>query len=127
MTDEKDPQKEIDRLRQENRLKYRYQPLDKAIFFISNTENPEADSIFEAYGQYVRVALAQLPPGQREVLTMAYYFGMTQTEIAAQLSLPLGTIKSRIRYGLMQVKQALLQVKPLETSISSIFNVRLQR
>lgn len=52
---------------------------------------------FEAVWQAweVRTALDQLPADEREVLRLAYFEGHTQTEIAAQLSLPLGTVKSR--------------------------------
>ncbi|SBT38711.1 RNA polymerase sigma factor [Micromonospora auratinigra] len=43
----------------------------------------------------VREALERLPPDERQVLQLAYYQGMTQSEIAAALSIALGTVKSR--------------------------------
>ncbi len=58
----------------------------------------------------VRGALLALAPEQRAALTLAYYEGMTQTEIAAELKEPLGTIKSRIKLGLRKLASALESV-----------------
>jgi RNA polymerase sigma-70 factor, ECF subfamily len=55
----------------------------------------------------VRRALLELAPEQRAALTLAYYEGMTQTEIAAELREPLGTIKSRIKLGLRKLASVL--------------------
>ena len=55
----------------------------------------------------VRDALAQLPEMQRRVLEMAYYKGMSQTEIAEELEAPLGTVKSWSRKGLFALKDLL--------------------
>jgi RNA polymerase sigma-70 factor, ECF subfamily len=56
--------------------------------------------------QAVGRALAGLPPEQRLPLELAYFRGLTQVEIAALLSLPLGTIKTRMRLGLQQLRRA---------------------
>ena len=56
----------------------------------------------------VRQAVDTLSPPQQTVLTLAYFRGMTQREIAAQLNEPLGTVKGRIRAAMKQLK-ALLQ------------------
>ncbi len=56
---------------------------------------------------YVREALAQLPEKQLRVLEMAYYEGLSQSEIAAQLGIPLGTIKTWSRQGLLNLRKNL--------------------
>ena len=53
----------------------------------------------------VRGALSTMPAAQRAALEMAYYQGMTHTEIAAKTGEPLGTIKTRIRAGLMALRK----------------------
>jgi RNA polymerase sigma-70 factor (ECF subfamily) len=55
----------------------------------------------------VRRSLAELPAAQRVVLELAYFSGLSQSEIAAQLSEPLGTIKTRMRAGMEKLRAAL--------------------
>ncbi|MFS8779326.1 sigma-70 family RNA polymerase sigma factor [Synechococcus sp. W55.1] len=74
--------------------------------------NPAADPALEQLAQAeqvveVQTALAELSESQRQVLKMAYYEGMSQTEIAKQLDLPLGTVKARARRGLLRLRELL--------------------
>ncbi|HEV8343504.1 MAG TPA: sigma-70 family RNA polymerase sigma factor [Candidatus Binatia bacterium] len=53
----------------------------------------------------VNSVLAQLPEAQRQVLEMAYFEGLTQSEIAERLKEPLGTVKTRIRTALTRLRE----------------------
>ncbi|MDQ4078393.1 MAG: sigma-70 family RNA polymerase sigma factor [Chloroflexota bacterium] len=55
----------------------------------------------------VREALDQIPPEQRLCLELAYFEGMSQSEIAEHIDTPLGTIKTRIRLGLQKLERLL--------------------
>jgi RNA polymerase sigma-70 factor (ECF subfamily) len=54
----------------------------------------------------IRSALGNMPSPQRSALEMAFFEGLTHTEIAAKTGEPLGTIKSRIRAGLITIRKA---------------------
>jgi RNA polymerase sigma-70 factor (ECF subfamily) len=55
----------------------------------------------------VTKALSQLPDEQKRPLMLAYFDGLTQSEIAARLDAPLGTVKTRMRTGLMNLRELL--------------------
>jgi RNA polymerase sigma-70 factor (ECF subfamily) len=57
--------------------------------------------------QEVGRALAALPPPQRQVMELAYYSGLTQSEIAAKLGDPLGTVKTRMRLATQKLRDLL--------------------
>jgi RNA polymerase sigma-70 factor (ECF subfamily) len=57
--------------------------------------------------QTARDALDALPPEQKQAIELAYFGGLTHTEIAAQLAAPIGTIKGRIRLGLDRLRVAM--------------------
>ena len=72
----------------------------------------EIDQVWDGVAQRldverVRKGMASLTPIQREALTLAYFGGYTQSQVAQLLKLPLGTVKTRIRDGLIGLRDAL--------------------
>ncbi len=72
---------------------------------------PTGDASLDAFRseqrEIVRAALSQLTEDQRRTLLLAYEEGLTQSEIAARLNQPLGTVKTRTRAGLMRLRELL--------------------
>jgi RNA polymerase sigma-70 factor (ECF subfamily) len=73
---------------------------------------PEPDEVpvrvaREIDGQVAHQALERLPGPQREVLELAYFSGLSHTEIATHLALPVGTVKGRLRSALNRLREAL--------------------
>jgi RNA polymerase sigma-70 factor (ECF subfamily) len=66
---------------------------------------PVADAARRQLEDRVRAALASLSPDQREVLELAYFGGLSQSEIAARCGAPLGTVKSWTRQGLRRLRE----------------------
>ena len=70
-------------------------------------ERTEAEASRRERAEHVRGALKDLPRDQAQVLGLAYYAGFTHSEIAELLSMPLGTVKGRMRLGLQKVRATL--------------------
>jgi len=69
--------------------------------------DPYRYTVLQLQGGRVREALLELPPEQREVVTLAFYRGLTHSEIAKILRKPLGTVKTRMRLALRKLRKAL--------------------
>jgi len=93
----------VDVVRREERR--RGDPLDDAPIASGDATDESAEVREER--RRVQSALAQLPPDQREALELAYYGGLTQTELAERLGVPLGTIKSRMFTALSRLRDLL--------------------
>jgi RNA polymerase sigma-70 factor, ECF subfamily len=74
-----------------------------------------ADDVARAEeGEIVRQVLAEIPEAQREALLLAYFEGLTQTEIAARTGKPLGTVKTHTRLGLLKLRDRLSALRRAE-------------
>jgi RNA polymerase sigma-70 factor (ECF subfamily) len=72
-----------------------------------NISDAADDAVKAEQGETVRRALAELPEEQRRTLVLAYFEGLTQSEIAARLNSPLGTVKTRMRSGMIKLRELL--------------------
>lgn len=70
---------------------------------------PPAQILLAEEREQVNAALSQLPAEQRKLVEMAFYDAMSHSEIAEQVGEPLGTVKSRIRQGLIRLRNLLLE------------------
>jgi RNA polymerase sigma-70 factor (ECF subfamily) len=93
----------IDRLRRE----VAWQPLPEGADEEPSLDPAPDEEVSERErGERVRAALAELPADQSEVVTLSYVEGLSHSEIAVRLNLPLGTVKSRMRLAYQKIREA---------------------
>jgi RNA polymerase sigma-70 factor, ECF subfamily len=97
----------IDRLRSGKHEHQNRESLDAIGEITASTASPEADSVTAERRQLVRNALDTLSAEQREVIELAYFSGLSHSEIALKLGQPLGTVKTRTRLGMMKLRDML--------------------
>lgn len=97
----------IDRLRANTA---RERAVESVPLELQASENPEVTALLGEQQRAVARALDAIPREQRELIEEAYYLGHTQSELAERHKLPLGTVKTRIRTGLLTLRQQLSQV-----------------
>jgi RNA polymerase sigma-70 factor (ECF subfamily) len=97
----------INRLQQQSN---RWQLLQKWSSQLLGSHEPSAQHWAELgdLAERMRRALDEIHPNQREVLELAYYEGMSQSTIAQHLRIPLGTVKTRSRQGLLALRRHLI-------------------
>lgn len=82
-------------------------PLDLEIHDVRDERDPSTDAATAIDARAATAVLAQLPHAQREAVELAFFAGLSHTEIAEQVRAPLGTVKGRIRLGLDRLRIAL--------------------
>ncbi len=97
----------IDRFRSSSLERGRQVPLDEAAELPGREDTPEQYSAGLERQRLVQDALATLSVEQRQAIALAYYWGLSQSEIADQLKLPLGTVKTRMRLGMIRLREVL--------------------
>jgi RNA polymerase sigma-70 factor, ECF subfamily len=73
-------------------------------------ESPETHAALTEQQRAVARALETLPPEQRQLIEHAYFQGLTQSELAERFGLPLGTVKTRVRTGMMTLRRELQHI-----------------
>jgi RNA polymerase sigma-70 factor (ECF subfamily) len=73
----------------------------------STIDGLQQEAELDMQREQVHAAVSQLPREQEQVLVLAYFQGLSQSQIAAALDLPLGTVKTRIRLGMDKLRQML--------------------
>lgn len=105
--------KAIDRLRSRQRQSRLAEAVATELnISLGSTPGDRGDSAMDRNDDRARVrtALAQLGDAQREAIDLAFFAGLTQTQISERLGAPLGTIKARIRRGLLALREALGEI-----------------
>jgi len=101
--------KAIDRVRASTRRRRLIEEI--AVSSDQAEESPAASANELLYGReraaQIRAALNELSADQRQVIELAFFAGLSQSEIAARLDQPLGTIKARIRRGMLKLREQL--------------------
>lgn len=108
----------MDALSKRNK-QYRQEVLDEVdelLAQIPDESNIEQMSWERQQQHALQLALAQLPEDQRRAIVLAYFGGMSHTEISNSLALPLGTVKKRIALGVSKLRKALQHINPLATT-----------
>lgn len=97
----------IDRLRASSHLRQENETLDAVVHRAVPAESPETSTLLSEKQRIVREGLDQLPLEQRRLIEAAYFEGLSQSELAEKFKLPLGTVKTRVRTGMMALKKHL--------------------
>ncbi len=101
--------KAIDRLRSVQRRTRLHDDAERESQVFEQFDHTSSLDLVESMekGKLVRETMTRLPKDQREAIELAFFSGLTQTEIAERLREPLGTIKARIRRGMMKLRDSL--------------------
>ena len=77
----------------------------------SSNDSPEERPINEESSREVHSALSQLPQLQRQALCLAFFDGLSHREVSQKLNMPLGSVKTHIRSGLLKLRRLLASLR----------------
>lgn len=97
----------IDWLRREARHALDLENDDALLGRLEAPDRTDDQAVTRERARHARQLLVSIPPEQRQVIELAYFKGLTQTEIAVKIGIPLGTVKGRKRLGLTKMYQQL--------------------
>lgn len=97
----------IDRLRAASGRPTGTAPIEEAMAVAASGPGPEGSYAVDERRRLVRTAMASLTPEQCEAVDLAYYEGLSHSEIAERLGQPLGTVKTRIRLAMNHLRRTL--------------------
>jgi len=97
----------IDKMRKNRNPALPLETEDGSIDPVSAAPSPEQETDSALWRRRVTQALAALPPEQQQAVRLAFFSGLSHTELAGRLGQPLGTIKTRVRAGLRRMRQTL--------------------
>ncbi len=81
---------------------------------LSTAESPEQRALRDENAEEVQQALSQLSEPQQRMLRLAFFDGMSHREVASALQIPLGTVKTHIRQGLLRLRYLCLELSRVE-------------
>jgi RNA polymerase sigma-70 factor (ECF subfamily) len=93
------------------------EPLEAAAEICSDAPGPEDENVAAERRRFIVRALQTLVAEQREAIELAYFGGLSHSEIAARLQQPLGTVKTRIRLGMIRLRELLADLEPTTNMI----------
>ena len=100
----------IDRMRSRATRQRREEPIFEYADFPSAARGPEQASAEEQRRRRILAAMASLPPDQRRAVELAFFSGLSHSELAERLQLPLGTVKTRLRSSMLKLRESLAEI-----------------
>jgi len=101
----------LDRLRLRRRHHDDLPSISEDVSMLTADSDPSLDVEGEERRRVILYGLRELPQEQRRVLELAYFYGLSQTEVAERLGEPLDTIKTRMRLGMYKLRDRLLSLR----------------